>query len=171
MLSFEELNQFNWFIFEDDILGSEQLYPESIRSTAEEFLELLNTPAVIALTLQFKDKYIGNIIGCPLSADEIKEFGLETTITKHPSKIMYLFNYVIDKNFQGNGYGQDLLLAFCKIAKQRGYETVMGHFRKNESLLVAKKLCAEEKKAFPNWENTGEEYILCELDLNKIETV
>jgi ribosomal protein S18 acetylase RimI-like enzyme len=84
---------------------------------------------------------------------------------KEDHSMIYMFNFVIEPEYQNKGYGSQLLKEFIKSAKEKGYKKLLGHFRQNSSLHLVKKLGAKEKKTYKNWCKTKENYTLCELVL------
>ena len=166
MLTFEDLTPGNWHRFEKPILQSELFYPEFIRTSREEFIEVLLDGDYIAKVVKLDSRYIGNAIGYSLTQEDIKDHGFDWK--PENSRMLYLFNFVIEPAYRGKGYGQRLLLEFIKSANEIGYEKLVGHFRRNWSLPMIKKLGAIEIGIHSNWENTGEDYIICELDLRRV---
>ena len=163
MLAFEDLNLNNWHVYVDLVLKSEAIFPESIRTSKEEFTEILLIKDTIA-KVAIDSGYVGNIMGYPLvSLENLEEYGLQFL----EERAIYISNLVIESTHQGKGFGKKLLLEFIKAAIDNGYEKVYGHFRQNHSLVLIKKLGARELKVFPNWSDTGEDFVLCELDLLK----
>jgi len=166
MLSFEDLGAENWSKYSGLILQSELVYPETIRSAPEDFIEILSEGDRIAKVAFTGSEYVGNVIGYCITPEEMKAYGLEGEGDR--SKIAYIINIVVAPQHQGKGFGTELLREFIKAAKARGYEKLVGHFRQPNSLNLIKRLGAKEKGVFRNWENTGEDYTLCFLDLQSV---
>ncbi|HII72084.1 TPA: GNAT family N-acetyltransferase [Candidatus Woesearchaeota archaeon] len=174
-LRFVDLNRENFDRFEPLLSGSELVYPESIRSVREDFLEMLEEPVAF---LAFSDEeddhaagrddsddgddddYVGNVLGCALTPEEVIEYGV-----RGKGRILYLFNIVVDPGFQGRGVGKSLMAEFLRRAKKHGYDVVAGHFRKNASLSLFKRFGGKEIQLHTDWEGTGEDYVYCEIDL------
>ncbi|MDD5178266.1 MAG: GNAT family N-acetyltransferase [Candidatus Nanoarchaeia archaeon] len=162
-LEFKELNLENFDSYVDYIIHSEELYPTQIRSSKEDYKDMLKDENSIAIVAFSDSEYVGNIVGSPLLDHEFDEYELDKK-----KKIVYLYNIVVENNYQGRGLGSKLLKEFIKVAKERGFDTLVGHFRQNRSLALIKKLGCIIKKVHNNWEDSGEDYCFCELDLKNI---
>jgi len=163
---FEMLTPDNFSKFQDPILHSEMIYPEPIRSTPDEYAYIINSDGAIALVEIVDSKYIGNTIGCNLTDEEAEEYGIMNDVRGF--KTFYIYNLVIENEYHGKGYAHLLLLELIKAAKNKGEDLIVGHFRQNGALKLIKKIGAQEKGVFRNWEDTGEDYVLCLLDLRNI---
>jgi GNAT superfamily N-acetyltransferase len=164
MLEFQNLQKDNWHRYEESVLQSESVYPEAIRTPAEEFVYILEGGDAIAIVALLDSHYVGNIIGFTLDRDELGDYGMGDVPSE--SEIVYLFSFVINPQYQGMGYGYRLLEEFMREARARGYRKVIGHFRPNNSLHLIKKFGAEEKGVYRDWIGSGEDYLFCCLDLN-----
>jgi len=166
MLTFEDLDLNNWPVYADLVLNSESIFPEPIRTSKEEFTEILLIKDAVAKLGKIGTEYIGNIMGFPLlSLQDPEEYGFQTL----EDRAIYICNFVVDPSYQGKGFGKKLLIEFLKATIENGYEKIYGHFRQNHSLGLIKKLGAKEVKICQNWSDTGEDFVLCELDLTKID--
>ena len=161
-LEFEGLTAANFDKFREHILRSEEAYPETIRSTSEDFMFMLNDTHAIAFVALIDAKYVGNVFGSELCGEDMEACKDHITLGK---KTLYVYNLVVDPEYQRKGYANAMFMKFAEQARGMGFETIVGHFRHNGSLHIFKKLGGAEKTAFPNWENSGEDYVLCELDL------
>jgi len=163
MLKFEDLTSTNWLKYEKFVLHSEIVFQKPIRNSSEEYLKVISLENSICKIALLDSKYIGNIIGfCPTKKDILEE-GLKDVKEDH--NMIYMFNFVIEPEYQNKGYGSQLLNEFIKSAKEKKYKKLLGHFRPNSSLYLLKKLGAEEKKTYKNWWKTKEDYTLCKLML------
>jgi len=167
MIAFETLSAEYWAKHEADVLKSEEMYPESIRTPREEFLNILNDGGVIAKIAIVDSRYAGNIIGFFLRKEELPRFGLQDL--HGGGRITYVINFVVDKAYQSKGHGTRMLTEFIKEARQKGCEIIAGHFRPPQSLHLIKKFGGEEHGTVANWENTGEDYTLCLLDIKDLQ--
>jgi len=167
-LEFEGLTAETFGKFREQMLHSEEEYPEPIRSTADDFMEMFRHEKTIAMIALLDSQYIGNVIGCELSQEEAETYGANLT---HEKKTIYIYNFIIDEQYRHKGHAKAMLNEFIGKARSIGFEMIAGHFRNNCSLPVFKKFGGVEKSVFPNWENTGEDYILCELDIALKEPV
>jgi GNAT superfamily N-acetyltransferase len=166
MMEFKDLDMSNWWEFKEMILQSEQFHPKPIMTEGEEYIMILTAGNIVAKVALADSRYIGNAIGFCLSPQDTKEYGLGSI--PENSKTIYLLNFVIDVPYQGRGYGYQLMQDFIKTAKMKGYENLVGHFRPNGSLHLIKKFGGCEKGMVKNWENTGEDYVLCHLDIRSV---
>ncbi|MFH1126634.1 MAG: GNAT family N-acetyltransferase [archaeon] len=164
---FHEITADKFGRYEKQILRSEEIFPEQIRTSREDYMGILMSENSIALVATIDSKYIGNIIGCPITEEDMAEYEIDFGIDRE--KILYVYNIVIDNAFQGRGYGHEMMKEFIRIAKMRGYEVLAGHFRKYRSESLIRKFGAVAKKTYANWDNSGEEYILCVLDLRNVK--
>ncbi|MBN2367995.1 GNAT family N-acetyltransferase [Candidatus Woesearchaeota archaeon] len=150
--------------YEKDILKSEEIYPPSLRTSKEDFLDILSTSGHITLVALLGDEYVGNIVGSPLTVQEQKEYGLYVKIGQ---KMMYIYNLLVDSHYQGKGYAKLLIKEFIAIASEHGFDYVMGHFRMGASASLIQKFGGEIKAVISNWEGSGEDFAMCELKLKK----
>src|SRR3989338_6154817 len=160
MLIFEQGTNNTWSEFQKDILFSERVFPKNIQTTSQEYLEILqgekDGEQGIGLVLYSDRKYVGNIIGALLQDDEIKQSGIETP--DHYKSIFYIFNFIVEAEFQGKGYGQQLINKFINFISEYyceernvAVDAIAGHFKKNGSLHIINKLGAVEVKQYNNW--------------------
>jgi GNAT superfamily N-acetyltransferase len=166
MLTFDDLIEGNWNKYGNFVLQSETIYPEFIRSPGEEFIDIVKSRGSIAKIALLDSEYIGNAVGFCMDEEDKGDFGLDK-LPGNP-KIIYLFNILINPAHQGKGYGSMLTQEFIKSAKAMGYDYIAGHFRPNGSLHMIKKFGAVEGAVCKNWENIGEDYVFCILDLRSI---
>ena len=138
-------------------------FPEVIRTPVDEFEMILRAKKSIAKVALIDKRYVGFIFGYHPTKDEIKYHSLQDISTQG---MVYVFDLVIDPEFQGKGYGYQLMSEFIRSAKEKGYTKLAGHFRLGSSLNLIKKFGAKEVLSFSNWEESGETYVLCVLDLS-----
>ena len=145
------------------ILESEKKFPESIRLDSDQLLRILRGDRPIAKVARHNSRYIGNVLSfCP-SEDDIEELDLKGVT--HDPGLLYLYNFVIIPEFQGKVFGKAIFQDLVDTAKTRGYATLEGHFRRNASLHIVQSAGAEMTGIYPNWCDTGEEYVHCRLRL------
>ncbi len=155
------LTRSNWARFRQSLLDSEKAFPEDIRTEEEEYLAILENPrSILRIGLQ-EGAYVGNCVGFSPSVRDITAHDLSRVPAGHD--VMYIFNLVVDAEFQGRGYGQALLNDFVTQSRAEGFKVIYGHFRNSTSLGLAPRAGFEEVSRFPNWQDTGEEYTLCRL--------
>lgn len=166
ILTFKELTRDNFKDYQDYILLYEQIYPEKIRSSQEDYIEMLLDDESIALVLEVDSRYAGSILGCPLEEEDRKLFNINIPLEN--TKVIYLYNIIIAPEYQGKGLGYGLLKEFIRVVKEKGYYVLVGHFRPNGSATLIKKFGGEVKQVWSNWEDSGEDYLYCELDLKSV---
>lgn len=164
---FHEITADNLGRYEKQIFCSEEMFPEQIRTSREDYMEILTSENSVALVATIDSKYIGNIIGCPVTEEDMAEYEIDLGINRE--KIIYVYNIVIDNDYQGKGYGHELMKEFIRIAKVRGFEALAGHFRKFRSDSLIRKFGAVAKKTYANWDCSGEVYIFCVLDFRNLK--
>lgn len=163
-IRFEDLTQDNWDEFDDTVMGSEEdSFPENIMWEEEDFMEYISRPDCIAKALVSGEYYLGNVIGYPLTEEDIADQRLEGMVTT--DKTIHLINIVVEHSTRMRGYGRMLLEEFIRCAKQQGYRRLVGNFRPNGSLHLIKSMGAKELRMHKDWEGTDEDYISCELEL------
>jgi len=166
MLKFQNITLKNLSKLEKELVKSERAFPKDIRGEdGDYFTEMLETKGVIAKIAKLDSKYIGNIIGCPVTEEDVELYELHGL--SDISKTIHLCTMVIDPPHRKNGYGRQLLLEFIKAARKAGYETLAGHFRRNASQHIIKALGGKKISTHKNWSDTGESYVLYELELRQ----
>jgi GNAT superfamily N-acetyltransferase len=166
MLTFQELTQENLPHYAGCLLHSEYVFPDPIKFTQEDYLEILLGQEYIAKIALIDGSYAGNIVGADLHPVEIEEHGIGS-LTQN-EKMIYLYGFVLEPEHQGKGYGFKLLTEFLKTARSRGYTSVVGHFRQNASLALMRKLGCDERAVEKDWCGTGEDFVFCSLDLRSL---
>ena len=165
MLEFMDITKDNWEKVSHFVLSSESEYKDSIQTSKEDYDDIFYDGDAIGKVGMVNGKYAGNIIGYPPTDAEMEDYGLERGNEKH----MYLFNVIIDSEFRGKGYGFSFMAEFLNESKKRGYTNMIGHFRPNGSYALIKKLGAVDLSLCKNWEETGEDFMLCSLDLKNLQ--
>ncbi|MBN1544168.1 GNAT family N-acetyltransferase [Candidatus Woesearchaeota archaeon] len=152
----------NWNEYKDIMAKLELNFHPTIRSEEKDYLEILSEENITKVAV-FDTMSIGAAIGFPLETDDMDDYFIAPELRQ--KKLFYLFKINVDRAFQGKGFGQQLLSELAKAAALKGYDKMVGHFRKNASLAMMKKFGAVEKEAITDWEGTGEDFVFCELDL------
>lgn len=160
-----EITSENWDKLSSYIMDSEIEYKEEIQTSYEDYNDIFLDGDAIGKIGIVNGKYAGNIIGYPPTDNEMEDYQLERKNEKH----MYLFNIIIDKEFRGQGFGFNFMVEFLKESQKQGYTKMIGHFRPNGSYALIKKLGAIDLTHCKNWEETGEDFMLCELDLKNLQ--
>ena len=76
-----------------------------------------------------------------------------------------------ESSHQGKGYAKTILAEFIRRASDKGYDYVTGHFRTGASIALIQKFGGTVKRVIRNWEGSGEDFALCELELKKHQKV
>ncbi|AJF61780.1 TPA: GNAT family N-acetyltransferase [Candidatus Woesearchaeota archaeon] len=160
MLTFVDITLKNWAKYEQSILNSELEFKEEIRTPKEEYIHILKSRTYIFKVALLDSVYIGLAAGYRPPKNDLGWHGLKNKT----NDFIYLFNIVIDKPYQGKGYGSALLEEFIKAVKERGFRKVVGHFNSSSRRIIQKHGGTEVSVA-KNWENTGENFFVCELDI------
>ena len=119
-LVLKELNDDNFDDFENDILKSELAYPEKIRSTKEDLVEIVWKKGRIALVGYLNGGYVGNIIGSEVEEKEYGEYNMSIR-----EKTVYIYNIVVENKFRGKGFGRYLLQQFVNLAREKGFQIII----------------------------------------------
>lgn len=159
MLEFQRLTKKNWKEWKNSILSSENAFSDPLKTTEEEYEEIIGLDDSIAIIATINGEYVGNAIGTRMAIDEIEDNMEE----KYKDSVM-LDNIVVEVHHKGKGYGKLILAEFLRRAKEKGYKKLYGYFQKDQSLYLIKKAGAIELQIEQNWHGSGEEYTLCVLD-------
>lgn len=162
-ISFIDLTPQSWEKYSGAILDTEKCFPESIQSTKEDYINALAHEGVIAKIILYNDEFAGAGICLPFTQQIVEEY--EIYDTQPLDNAIYLYSIAVKEGLQGKGIGLTLLKELTSEAKAKGYKVFAGHYRPNGSLQIIKKLGAKELKNYPNWSNSNEEYVYCELDI------
>ncbi len=165
-ISFRDITVQNWSDLEIAVLNSEKVFEVPVQVTRKTFLYMISQPNPVAKAMFLDLQYIGNAIGYSPTKANIKQE--ELLGIKEDKKSIYLFNFVIDEEFKGKGYGYQLLAEFIRCAKAQGYKKLQGHFKDAESAHLIRKFGAKDVRAYKNWQGSGQTHILCEFSLDNI---
>ncbi|MEK6917078.1 MAG: GNAT family N-acetyltransferase [Nanoarchaeota archaeon] len=160
MLSFVDITLKNWNKYEENILNSELEFKEEIRTPKEEYIYILRSKSFIFKVVLLDNVYIGLVTGYKPAKADIRFHGLKNKT----NDFIYLFNIVIDKPYQGKGYGSALLDEFLRASKEKGFSKLIGHFGPNSKKLMIRHGATEISVA-KNWENTGDDFFVYELNI------
>ena len=159
-IKFVELTINNLDKYIDRIVSIESQFPIQIKSEIDDFRDFLEDPDSIGVIMEIDGATIGVIIGALLTSVDEEDFDIQ-----EEKKAIYVYDFVIDINFQSKGYGMMLFREFINLAKASGFKALYGHFRSNTSIRLARKFSAVEIREYPDWENTDETYTLCRIEL------
>ncbi|MBU0535759.1 MAG: GNAT family N-acetyltransferase, partial [Nanoarchaeota archaeon] len=115
MITFVDIDKDNWNVWGGLVERSEIIFPDQLRSCSAEYSEILRMKRSIAKIAMLGSEYIGNIIGCRMSAKDLDEGHTEDL-----DKSIMLCNFVIDPKHHGRGYGSVMLIDFIRSAMQAG---------------------------------------------------
>jgi len=166
-LEYIEFTFENFHLHEGDIMSSEEIFPEEIRETSENYRKALKQEGAIGLIARIDSAYVGNALGFSPSGEFHEALRMDEIATD-TKELIYLYNIVTMPEFQSKGYGRELLDFFIKKTARSGFSKVGGHFRNNGSLKNFKNMGGDEVATFEDWFGTGEDYIYCELPLSPI---
>lgn len=156
-LTLENIDQYLPFL-----LNSEKEFPEQQKSNLSEIIKLFQCEKLLSKVALLDRQYIGNALGFGLTPRNTEELNM-SGIPPSPQTV-YLYNFVINRDNQGKGFGKQLLNGFLETARQEGYTALEGYFSP-ASLPLMRKLRAQEVSVHPNQLNTGQTYVYCRLDL------
>jgi len=163
-INYSPLTYENFPLHEGEVMKSEEVFPEEIRETRENYLTVLAHNNSLGFIATVGSDYMGNIVGFTPSGEMREALRLDEIDSDH-GHMIYLYNIVTAPEFQAMGYGKMMLAFFMEKAAHAGYKKIGGHFRNNGSLKNFKRLGGEELAVFEDWFGTGESYIYCELSL------
>lgn len=147
------------------VRGEEEVFEESMREDSEEVIRVVGSNNSVAKILLVNSEFAGYALGhCPDNDDIVsEELGMPTP----DPKVLYIDTFVVLPKFQGLGLGKLLLREFIFGAKNKGYTSLEGHFRKegSGSYHIIKKFGAEDVEIKHNWGDSGEDYVYCRLRL------
>lgn len=163
-VSFVRLNANNWDLYKEDVMQSEQMFEESLRTDEEEYAAMMANSEAISLVLMVDGQYAGSAVTKKIQLEDRKELHL-LDIPETPATL-YLHNFVIDAVWQGKGLGKTLMHALTAELKSFRIQKLNGHFRQNGSLATLLKMGGKIIKEEPNWFETGEKFSYCELTIS-----
>lgn len=167
MLILEDFTAGNWSKVKDKVLFLENTFPKPIASTEQEIEEVIFEGGAFGKFLSVDTEFVGSIMGYFLE-DEGYE-GYDLPIEYKGKGAAYIFSIAVHPDHQGKGYGSKLLNEALAALKNKGCNIVLGHYRRNSSYNMIKKLGAKDILICNNWEMTGEDFVLCELDLREMK--
>lgn len=166
MLEFHPLTFESYPHYEELVMASEEIFPENIRESSEDYCTALQQEGALAFIVCCKGEYAGNVVGFPPGAEQREKLRFHE-MDVCLNGLIYLFNIVAMPTFQGQGVGKQMLFHFLKQSRAAGFSRVGGHFRGNGSLNNFIKYGGTALATFDNWFDTGESYEYCELDLDR----
>jgi ribosomal protein S18 acetylase RimI-like enzyme len=162
-LTFRDLNAGNWEQYAGHVTQSELVYPEALRTSGEEFAEVVLSSGALSKVALLDSVYIGNAVGFRMTLEEVREYGIMDL--PQDASVLYILNIVVNPGYQGMGYGNQMMRELLNSAKERGFSFIACHCRQTSSLGIMRKLGAQERGIFSNWEGSGEDFTLCLLDI------
>ncbi|MFH0957059.1 MAG: GNAT family N-acetyltransferase [Candidatus Aenigmatarchaeota archaeon] len=162
-LTFRDLNAGNWEQYAGHVTESELVYPEALRTSGEEFAEVILSSGALSKVALLDSVYIGNAVGFRMTLEEVREYGIMDL--PQDASVLYILNIVVNPGHQGKGYGHQMLRELLGSARERGFSSIACHCRQTSSLGLMRQLGAQERGIFRNWEGSGEDFVMCLLDL------
>ena len=162
MTVIEKVNPLNLESLADGIAALESIYPEELRSERDDILEMLSLEGSVAYAALSDGAVAGAVYGFAPDKEKIEDYFLSDIV--RPGDI-YLESITVGPSLQGQGMGLSLIRAFADGAREAGYRRIVGHFRRNGSLALAKKIGGTEVRTECDWFGTGEEFVCCVIDL------
>ena len=151
-------------IYADRAAQLEKTYPEELRADRDCILEMFRRRGAIALAAEEQLVTAAVIIGYPLDADELETYHIDG-ICRQDDTSIYLETITVDESFRNRGLGLLIIKEFAHAAYRAGFSSIIGHFRKNGSFTLMKKIGGREIKEEVNWFGTGESFVYCEAQL------
>jgi GNAT superfamily N-acetyltransferase len=150
-------------LYADGIAALEAVYPEEIRADGDDIREMISRPGSVVSAALTDGTVTGAVFGFPLDEDQIAEYRLAGT---YRDGDIYLESITVDASLRGQGVGFKLISSFADEARAAGYRRIVGHFRKNGSLLLIRKIGGIEVLTEHDWCGTGEDFVCCVCALN-----
>jgi GNAT superfamily N-acetyltransferase len=145
----------------DQTMEFELQYHENLRFDLEEKEELLQN--AITVWMFIDGELAGESYGISFGVLEEEIEGCKEFFGD--SNIIYCYSNTTLPKFQNKGLGTILKAYWLGLAKAKGFTTVIGHARPNDSQSLAKKFGAVMGEVFPNWYETGEDYQMYRQEL------
>jgi len=156
---FRNVSMKNWEEMRRFILASELNFPKSLRFTEQDYLEIFSRRSPVAVAVFNEDGYVGNVVGYPLSNEEVQRHKLG----REDEGEIYMCNIVVDPPQNGNGYGQMLYTEIRKRSKNRGHKKIFFHIDETNSMSMREG--RQELSRIENWYGTGRTFVLYESAL------
>ena len=148
--------------FAGGIAALESIYPEELRCDGDDIIGMLSLEGSVAYAALSDGSVAGAVYGFAPDDEKIEDYFLSDIV--RPGDI-YLESITVGASLQGQGMGLSLIRAFADGAREAGYRRIVGHFRRNGSLALAKKIGGTEVRTECDWFGTGEEFVCCVIDL------
>ena len=158
MIIVEDLTLDDLFIWEEDILNSQQLFHPKLRVEKDELSEIVEENISKIAKVNFK--YAGHCLACRLLPSELPDYF--SPINKR--RVLDLYHIAVDVPYQRQGVGTGLVQSVITSAKEKGFRQLIGWYNLN-SLPLIKKFGAVEIEKEQDWYESGEEYTCCVLDI------
>ena len=158
MFALERITASNSALYADGVAALESVYPEELRSDRDDIFEMFIMEGCVAFAALADGKVAGAVFGFPPDAEKAASYNLSDIVREGD---IYLESITVGPSLQGQGAGLALIRAFADGAKAAGFRRIVGHFRKNGSLHLAKKLGGIEIRTEHDWFGTGEDFVCC----------
>jgi hypothetical protein len=141
-------------------MAFEMEYHPNLRLTLADKRDLLQTRSAVSIWMFDGPRLVGETYGVPWNGkDDLIGF------PRDPEAIYCYSNTILSK-YQGKGYGAILKAAFIGRVS-RDFKRIYGHARPGPSQELNKKFGAKMGQTYKNWFDTGEDYRIYVLSLNK----
>ena len=145
-------------LYAEGVAALESIYPEELQSGLDDILEMFSADGCVAVAALSGGRVAGAVFGFPPDAEKISSYNLTDVAGEGD---IYLESITVGQDLQGQGAGLALISAFADGAKAAGFSRIVGHFRKNGSLRLAKKIGGIEIRTEHDWFGTGEDFVCC----------
>lgn len=162
MTAIKKITRTNLEQFAGGIAALESIYPEQLRSSRDDIAGMLSIEGAVAFAALSDGEVAGAVFGFAPDEEKIEDYFLSDIV--RPGDI-YLESITVGESLQGQGMGLRLIRSFADGAREAGYRRIVGHFRRNGSLALAKKIGGTEVRTEHDWFGTGEEFVCCVIDL------
>jgi len=153
-LTFKRLTLKNFDVYKKQVSRLETQFNSNIRTTGSEFKEILESQYSYFLAAFLGKLLVGFVLLDKPTENEIKEYDLDKKYLNYE----YVYDLIVDKPFRGKGVGK---LLFAQVFEPG--KNYIGHFN-DQSIILLKNYNHKILKTFKNWENTGKDYFLCEIN-------
>lgn len=162
--NYKKITQKEWANIAENVLSLENIYPETIRASRDDYDEIIFRDDSLAVVSFLENKLSGFALGFHITDEDWNECRL-VPFKRNDGRSIYLESITIAPPFQGRGFGRGLYRAFNEFAVKAGFAYSYGHFRPNGSGKIAISEGAELLATEKNWMNTGEDYLCCRKTL------
>jgi ribosomal protein S18 acetylase RimI-like enzyme len=162
---------------ETDLVQIERLcFHENIQADWEGMKELMRESVSCYLVDDIrygKDRFVGSAYAIPLEKkediekeDPHYEHWMSVIDRYECKRVAYLYNISIHPECQGKDLAKRLMIEILADCKRQGYDVLLSHAKVGGSLHLHEFFGSMAVGRQKNWYETGEEYILCSINLH-----